>query len=119
MPDRLRTDTTGMRGVLFDMDGTLLDSEKIWDITLQELAATLGGRLSARARAAMTGSNLYRSVSLVHDVPDLVDLPLRVDVSIDAPLIGPLIERLYAGPSVRSGFQASLAGLKRYCEASP
>lgn len=67
MPDRLRTDTTGMRGVLFDMDGTLLDSEKIWDITLQELAATLGGRLSARARAAMTGSNLYRSVSLVHD----------------------------------------------------
>lgn len=53
--------------VLFDMDGTLVDSEKIWDLTLQELAATLGGRLSPDTRAAMLGSNLYNSVTLLHD----------------------------------------------------
>lgn len=55
------------RAVLFDMDGTLVDSEKIWDATLQELAATLGGRLSARARASMLGGNLVRSISILHD----------------------------------------------------
>ena len=33
----------GPDAVLFDMDGTLLDSEKIWDIGLDQLAAHLGG----------------------------------------------------------------------------
>ena len=32
--------------VLFDMDGTLVDSEKVWDIALGELAVRAGGTLS-------------------------------------------------------------------------
>jgi HAD superfamily hydrolase (TIGR01509 family) len=52
--------------VLFDMDGTLLDSEKVWEIALDELAASLGGRLSAPARASMVGSTLDRSVRILH-----------------------------------------------------
>jgi HAD superfamily hydrolase (TIGR01509 family) len=52
--------------VLFDMDGTLVDTEKVWDITLDETAAWLGGRLSAAARAAMVGANLATSVALLH-----------------------------------------------------
>jgi HAD superfamily hydrolase (TIGR01509 family) len=52
--------------VLFDMDGTLVDSEKIWDVTLDELAARLGGVLTAETRRAMVGSNLARSLSLLH-----------------------------------------------------
>ena len=55
-----------MRAVLFDMDGTLLDSEKIWDIGLDDLATHLGGRLSPQARASMLGSPIGRSVALVH-----------------------------------------------------
>lgn len=57
----------GAAAVLFDMDGTLVDSEKIWDITLDELAAELGGQLSHATRQAMVGSNLYDSVVMVHD----------------------------------------------------
>lgn len=57
----------GLAGVLFDMDGTLLDSEKIWDGALHELAASLGGELSAQARTAMVGSNLRHSVGMLHD----------------------------------------------------
>jgi HAD superfamily hydrolase (TIGR01509 family) len=53
--------------VLFDMDGTLVDSEKIWDVTLDELAARLGGVLSGATRRAMVGSNLARSLQMLHD----------------------------------------------------
>jgi HAD superfamily hydrolase (TIGR01509 family) len=56
-----------LHGVLFDMDGTLLDSEKLWDVALEDLATVLGGDLSARARRRMVGSSLARSVAIMHD----------------------------------------------------
>lgn len=59
--------TATLKAVLFDMDGTLFDSEKLWDISLDELAERLGGRLSAATRKALVGSNLYESVTLVHE----------------------------------------------------
>jgi HAD superfamily hydrolase (TIGR01509 family) len=55
------------RAVLWDMDGTLVDSEKLWDVSLTELAVHLGGRLSAPARAAMVGRSLDRTVSQMFD----------------------------------------------------
>src|ERR1700712_1682408 len=57
----------GPDAVLFDMDGTLLDSEKIWDIGLDALAAHLGGRLTPAARESMLGSPIGLSVRLVHE----------------------------------------------------
>ena len=39
--------------VLWDMDGTLIDSERLWDISLQDTARELGGELSARSRDAL------------------------------------------------------------------
>lgn len=48
------------------MDGTLLDSEKIWDVALVDLATWLGGELSAAARTRMVGSSLARSVAILH-----------------------------------------------------
>jgi HAD superfamily hydrolase (TIGR01509 family) len=53
--------------VLFDMDGTLLDSEKLWDVALADLAEWLGGELSEAARHRMVGSSLGRSVAIMHD----------------------------------------------------
>ena len=38
------------------MDGTLVDSEKLWDVALHELAAEYGGTLSGPARRAMMGT---------------------------------------------------------------
>lgn len=52
--------------VLFDMDGTLVDSEKVWDVGLIELAERYGGRLSQAARAAMVGTSMIDSMDILH-----------------------------------------------------
>jgi HAD superfamily hydrolase (TIGR01509 family) len=53
--------------VLFDMDGTLVDSEKLWDIALQELAKEYGGTLSDAARRAIIGTSMAASMRILHD----------------------------------------------------
>jgi HAD superfamily hydrolase (TIGR01509 family) len=68
-----------LAAVLFDMDGTLVDSEKIWDISLKELSHRLGGELSAGARASMVGANLARSIGIVHTDVGVVDGDLERD----------------------------------------
>lgn len=55
----------GLAAVLFDMDGTLVDSEPVWDEALRELARWLGGELSAGARRATLGTNVEVSVRIV------------------------------------------------------
>jgi HAD superfamily hydrolase (TIGR01509 family) len=53
-------------GVLFDMDGTLIDSEKVWDRSLVEVLRWLGGTdLSAEARRETLGGNLQNSLRIV------------------------------------------------------
>lgn len=44
-------------GVLWDMDGTLLDSEKLWDIAVRELAVELGGEMTTELRHALIGAS--------------------------------------------------------------
>ncbi len=53
--------------MLFDMDGTLVDSEKLWDVGLAELAEEYGGRLSAAARAGMVGTSMTESMTILHE----------------------------------------------------
>ena len=66
MSSRPDTAARQLEAVLFDMDGTLLDSEKIWDVALDDLATWLGGELSTRARERMVGSSLARSIAILH-----------------------------------------------------
>jgi len=65
-------DPSGPAAVLWDMDGTLVDSEKVWTVSLADTARWLGGELSAEAREAMVGSNMARSIALMFDDLDLV-----------------------------------------------
>lgn len=53
--------------VLFDMDGTLVDSEKLWDVALQELAKEYGGELSLDARQSIIGTAMAESMRILHD----------------------------------------------------
>lgn len=63
-----------LEAVLFDMDGTLLDSEKLWEVGLRELCAHLGGELSSDARQRLVGADQTRSMWMVHE-----DLGLPLD----------------------------------------
>jgi HAD superfamily hydrolase (TIGR01509 family) len=66
--------------VLFDMDGTLVDSEKVWDIALKELAVRAGGTLSPQARQAMIGTNMSQTMQLLRDDLGQPDRPEAPDV---------------------------------------
>lgn len=54
-----------MRAVLFDMDGTLVDSEKLWDIAMQQLYAKFGGVMTPEVRAATVGGSAESVIRLV------------------------------------------------------
>jgi HAD superfamily hydrolase (TIGR01509 family) len=59
--------------VLWDLDGTLLDSEKLWDIPLYELTEKLGGQLSVETRQAMVGTNVMVTMRLLYAEVGITD----------------------------------------------
>ena len=66
----------GPRAVLFDMDGTLIDSEKVWDRSLVEVLRWLGGTdLSPEARRETLGGNLRSSLAIVFREAGVVQTP--------------------------------------------
>jgi HAD superfamily hydrolase (TIGR01509 family) len=67
--------------VLFDMDGTLVDSEKVWTIALNDLATWAGGELSPRARAAMVGGSMKSSMRIFREDMGQPDRPEEADVA--------------------------------------
>jgi HAD superfamily hydrolase (TIGR01509 family) len=48
------------------MDGTLVDSEKIWQRALEELAAHLGGDLAPEVRESMVGTTTPEAITTLH-----------------------------------------------------
>ncbi|MGZ5395759.1 MAG: HAD family hydrolase [Aeromicrobium sp.] len=65
-----------MRAVLFDMDGTLVDSEKLWDISLTALYEHHSGRLTPEVRASMVGGSAEDTIRTVY-----TDLGLEPDAA--------------------------------------
>jgi HAD superfamily hydrolase (TIGR01509 family) len=84
-----------LQAVLFDMDGTLLDSEKVWDVALDDLAAWLGGELSSAARERMVGSSLGRSVAILHS-----DLGIAADAETSGAFLTERVADLFAADLV-------------------
>lgn len=63
-----------MKAVLFDMDGTLVDSEKLWDIAMQELYRKFGGVLTPEVRESTVGGSAESVMRIVY-----ADLGLEQD----------------------------------------
>jgi HAD superfamily hydrolase (TIGR01509 family) len=55
-----------LAAVLFDLDGTLINSEPIWEVALRELARRYGGELSSHARLRMVGTSTADSMAILH-----------------------------------------------------
>ncbi|HEY9292347.1 MAG TPA: HAD family phosphatase [Microlunatus sp.] len=58
--------TPTLEAVLFDMDGTLFDSERLWDVSLSDLAIMLGGALSGDTRRRVIGGDLKDTARIIH-----------------------------------------------------
>ena len=99
-----------LRAVLWDMDGTLLDSERVWDVSLQELATKLGGILSAEARDALVGANMAVSMDIFY-----ADLCITGrDSDADAEWLDVRTAELFAdGLLWRPGARELLLGVRR------
>ncbi|MDP5183303.1 HAD family phosphatase [Blastococcus sp. BMG 814] len=54
-----------LAAVLFDMDGTLVQTEEYWGEAMFELAASLGGRMSPEARARTVGTSMRHSMQVL------------------------------------------------------
>lgn len=115
-PDGTRdSDGPRLQAVLWDLDGTLLDSEKLWDISLEELAASIGGVLSARAREAMVGTNMATSMDILYTDLGITDLAAAGrDSDTDAAWLDRRTGELFAaGLTWRPGARDLLLAVRR------
>lgn len=85
---------TAPAAVLFDMDGTLVDSEKLWTIALDDYAAHRGGALSDATRESMVGSNMTRSMKLL--LADVGIPPTEAEVDAAAEWVAGRMAQLFA-----------------------
>jgi HAD superfamily hydrolase (TIGR01509 family) len=97
-----------LRAVLFDMDGTLVDSERLWTLALGEVATELGGEVSPGTRAAMVGTDLVSSVHmLLDDIGADVEIPVAQRLLVSA-----TARHFAAGVAWRPGAQALLRSVR-------
>ncbi|MCX5045843.1 HAD family phosphatase [Aldersonia sp. NBC_00410] len=67
--------STHLAAVLWDMDGTLLDSEVLWDDAVYDLSERLGRRLTPAVRETTLGNSMYGALSKVFAYCDVDPTP--------------------------------------------
>jgi HAD superfamily hydrolase (TIGR01509 family) len=71
-----------IEGVIFDLDGVLLDSEHVWDEVREELARERGGRWHERAQREMMGMSSLEWSRYMHDEIGLPDPPEEISAEV-------------------------------------
>jgi HAD superfamily hydrolase (TIGR01509 family) len=98
-----------LQAVLFDMDGTLVDTEKLWQAGLHELAHRYGGELSPAAAAALLGRTTDESmVILLADIGQ----PWRDPVASGRWLEARVKQLMATGTTWRPGARELLAAVR-------
>ncbi len=72
-----------MKAVLFDMDGTLVDSEKLWDVAMQELYAKYGAVMNPEVRESTVGGSADSVIRIVYADLGLAPDPRDMAASAD------------------------------------
>lgn len=72
-----------MLAVLWDMDGTLVDSEKLWDISMHALYARMGAVLTPEVRESTVGGSSETVMRIVYEDIGLEPDPAAMAESAD------------------------------------
>jgi HAD superfamily hydrolase (TIGR01509 family) len=84
-----------LQAVLFDMDGTLVETEQYWGQAMFELAGRLGGRMSDDARAATVGTSMRTAMGVLY--ADLGVVRTEEQLQVDVAAIEHHVAELMAG----------------------
>jgi HAD superfamily hydrolase (TIGR01509 family) len=71
-----------IEGVIFDLDGVLLDSEQVWDEVREQLVQERGGRWHDRAQRDMMGMSSREWSRYMHDELGVPDPPERISAEV-------------------------------------
>ncbi|MGW4843665.1 HAD family hydrolase [Nocardia brasiliensis] len=86
----------GVAAVLWDMDGTLLDSEKLWDIGVRELARELGHEMTDEIRHALIGASGDDAMRIIFTSLDIDPTPVAVREAVE--FLDRRVAELMTGP---------------------
>lgn len=92
-------------GVIFDLDGVLLDSEHVWDEVREQLARERGGRWHERAQREMMGMSSLEWSRYMHDEIGLSETPEEISAEVVRRLEALYREQLPAMPGAREAVQ--------------
>lgn len=86
---------TGLHAVLFDMDGTLVDTESVWLDVVESVAVRRGRLLNAARRTAVTGRSVEDTAALLHGYLGMAQDALAAELGADfaARLTAPAVPR--------------------------
>jgi HAD superfamily hydrolase (TIGR01509 family) len=100
-----------LRAVLFDMDGTLVETEQLWGQAMFDLARRLGGRMSDEARQRTVGTSMRVAMGILH--ADLGITRTERELRVDARWVEDETARLMAdGISWRPGARELLTAVR-------
>jgi HAD superfamily hydrolase (TIGR01509 family) len=92
-------------GVVFDLDGVLLDSEQVWDSVREELVRERGGRWHANAQQDMMGMSSLEWSRYMHDELGLSDPPEEISAEVVRRLESRYREHLPVLPGAREAVE--------------
>lgn len=72
-----------MKAVLFDMDGTLVDSEKLWDVAMQQLYTRFGAVMTPQVRESTVGGSAETVIRIVYTDLGLPTDPVEMAATAD------------------------------------
>lgn len=96
-----------VRGVVFDMDGVLVDTERDWDAARRQVAEASGGRWNPDATADMMGMSAPEWSRYMHE-----ELGVEADPDeINRRVVAQVLERVGNGPPLLQGAADAVEGL--------
>jgi HAD superfamily hydrolase (TIGR01509 family) len=85
-----------LEAVLFDMDGTLVETEQHWGTAMFALARRLGGKMSAEARERTVGTSMATALGILY--ADVGVTRTEAEARADARWIEDTVAGLLTGP---------------------